>query len=145
MINCDQYTGWDKNRFIVVCIQNTEFILALFINYCIIFHMNNCKPTSPTQYHFSKWTRHVWPLDFQREKAGLRVMKGRGMNSGRKSLPSHSGLHPQDGSQHSTGANPRALHLNRVRAVSRCGAWSCRITKLLPVSSLCHTTSCTYC
>ena len=27
-------------------IQNTEFILILlFIKYCIIFHMNNCKPT----------------------------------------------------------------------------------------------------
>ena len=23
----------------------TQFILVLFINYCIIFHTNNCKPT----------------------------------------------------------------------------------------------------
>ena len=39
------YTTWGKSRFTVLSTQNTEFILVLFINYRIIFHMNNCKPT----------------------------------------------------------------------------------------------------
>ena len=41
------HTGWCKSRFILVSVQNTEFLLVLllFINYCIIFHMNNYKPT----------------------------------------------------------------------------------------------------
>ena len=40
------YAGWGKSRFIVVSMQNEEFVLLLlFINYCIIFHRNNCKPT----------------------------------------------------------------------------------------------------
>ena len=35
---------YGKSRFAVVC--ETQFILILlFINYCIIFHRNNCKPT----------------------------------------------------------------------------------------------------
>ena len=38
------YTGWGKSRFIVVSTQNTKFIFVLFIHYCIIFHVNNCKP-----------------------------------------------------------------------------------------------------
>ena len=39
------YTGWGKNRFAVVGMQNTIPVLS-FINYCIIFLTNNCKPTS---------------------------------------------------------------------------------------------------
>ena len=40
------YTGWSKSRFTVVTTWNTEFILPLvFINYCLIFHANYCKPT----------------------------------------------------------------------------------------------------
>ena len=39
-------TGWGKSRFTVVSMWHTEFFLVLlFINYCIIFHRNNCKPT----------------------------------------------------------------------------------------------------
>ena len=38
------YTGWHKSGFRVVSMQNTEFTLVLlFINYCTIFYMNNCK------------------------------------------------------------------------------------------------------
>ena len=35
---------WNKNKFTVVRMRNSVYYL-LFINYCIIFHMNNCKPT----------------------------------------------------------------------------------------------------
>ena len=39
-------TGWGKSRFTVVSTQNMQFILVLlFINYFIIFHTNNYKPT----------------------------------------------------------------------------------------------------
>lgn len=37
------YTGWDKSRFIAVTWNRV--IIVLFINYCIIFHMNSSKPT----------------------------------------------------------------------------------------------------
>lgn len=38
-------TGLGKSRFTVVRRQNTEFVLILkFINYCIMFHADNCKP-----------------------------------------------------------------------------------------------------
>ena len=41
------YTRCGKTRFTVVSEQNTEYILVLlFINYCVIFHVNNCKPIS---------------------------------------------------------------------------------------------------
>ena len=36
---------WGKRRFTTLNIRNTEFILLLFINYCIIFHINSGKPT----------------------------------------------------------------------------------------------------
>ena len=37
-------TGWGKSR--LSCEYMKQFILVLlFINYCVIFHMNNCKPT----------------------------------------------------------------------------------------------------
>ena len=40
------FTGWGKNRYIVISMQNTWFSLKLLlINYCIIFHTNNYKPT----------------------------------------------------------------------------------------------------
>lgn len=35
--------GSGISRLTVVGIQNTEFILVLFLNYYIIFHINNCK------------------------------------------------------------------------------------------------------
>ena len=39
---------WGKARFSVLSKQNTEFILVLlFTNYCITFHMNNCKLLLP--------------------------------------------------------------------------------------------------
>ena len=38
-------TWYGKSRFTVVSLQNTEFILALLFNYCIIVHTNNCKST----------------------------------------------------------------------------------------------------
>lgn len=38
--------GRGKSRFTVVSMQSTEFILDLkFINYCIMSHADNCKPT----------------------------------------------------------------------------------------------------
>ena len=37
------YTGWGKSKFTLVSMQK-QFMLVLFINYCIIFHMNNYKP-----------------------------------------------------------------------------------------------------
>ena len=38
------HTEWGKSRFTVLSTKNTEFIIVLlFINYCVIFHMNNCK------------------------------------------------------------------------------------------------------
>ena len=44
-----QNTGRSKSRFTVVTVQDAEFILLLlFINYCIIVYMNNCKPTFAT-------------------------------------------------------------------------------------------------
>ena len=40
------HKGWCRSRFTVVSTWNTELILTLlFINYCTISHMNNCKPT----------------------------------------------------------------------------------------------------
>ena len=46
MVLCDICIGWSKFRLTVVSTQNTECILLLlFVNYCIIFHMNNCKST----------------------------------------------------------------------------------------------------
>ena len=39
------HTGWGKSTFTIVSTWNTGFILVLFINYCIIFHINNYKPT----------------------------------------------------------------------------------------------------
>ena len=43
---------WGRSRFTAV-ICETQFILVLLlINYCILFHMNNCKPTfAPTCIH----------------------------------------------------------------------------------------------
>ena len=39
-------TGRDKSRFTAVSTSNTDCILiSLFINYCIIFHTDNCVPT----------------------------------------------------------------------------------------------------
>lgn len=40
-------TEWGKSGFTVVNMANTEFIilLLLFTSYCIIFYVNNCKPT----------------------------------------------------------------------------------------------------
>ena len=40
------YAGWGKSRLTVVS-RKPEFILVrvLFVNYCIIFHVSNCKPT----------------------------------------------------------------------------------------------------
>ena len=41
-----QNTEQGKSGFTAVSTRNTEFILVLlFINYCIIFHMNNRKST----------------------------------------------------------------------------------------------------
>ena len=37
---------WGKSRFTAVSTPDTEFILV-FLNCCIIFHTNNCKPTLP--------------------------------------------------------------------------------------------------
>ena len=50
-----------KSRFTVVSTWNTEFILVLlFINYCIIFHMNDCKPTfAPPYTNINKTDRNV--------------------------------------------------------------------------------------
>lgn len=42
----------DKSRLTIVSTWNTEFILV-FINYFIIFHVNNCKPTFAPPY--IKW------------------------------------------------------------------------------------------
>ena len=54
-LNEIEMTGWGKNRFTVVNTQNTEFILALVcISYCIIFHMNICKPIFVPPYTDSK-------------------------------------------------------------------------------------------
>ena len=40
--NAIPHTGWGKSRLTVVSMRNTEFILVLlFINYYIVFHMNN--------------------------------------------------------------------------------------------------------
>ena len=39
-------TRWGKSRFTVI--SETEFILLLFINYCIVFYMNSCKPIFAT-------------------------------------------------------------------------------------------------
>ena len=37
---------WGKRRLTVVSTGNTElFLVLLFINFCIIFYMNNCTPT----------------------------------------------------------------------------------------------------
>ena len=44
-IHAYTYIGWGKSRFIVVSTQNSEFILVLFINYCVISHANSCEPT----------------------------------------------------------------------------------------------------
>ena len=46
MVHNLKYTGWGKSRFIVVSMQNTDFILILLlVNYYIIFCENNCKST----------------------------------------------------------------------------------------------------
>ena len=37
------YSGMGKSSFTIMSTGNTEFVL-LFINHCIIFHLNNCKP-----------------------------------------------------------------------------------------------------
>ena len=40
--------------------QNTEFILVLFfINYCIIFHMNNCKSTFAHPLHSVALSKNI--------------------------------------------------------------------------------------
>ena len=39
------HTVWGKSRFTAVSTQNTELSLVLLINYCIIFHTKNYKPT----------------------------------------------------------------------------------------------------
>ena len=52
-----------NNRFTVASMWNTEFILvSLFINYCIIFHMNNCKPVLPHQLYISHYFRATYYL-----------------------------------------------------------------------------------
>ena len=38
--------GGEKSRFIGVTTQHIDFILVVVINYCVIFHANNCKPFS---------------------------------------------------------------------------------------------------
>ena len=58
------YTVWGKSRFIVVSMGNSFIImysriiyylliLILFINYYIVFHTNDCKPTCPTLYSYN--------------------------------------------------------------------------------------------
>ena len=48
------YTKCGKTRFTVVSEQNTEYILVLlFINYCVIFHISNCKPASAPPYIYT--------------------------------------------------------------------------------------------
>ena len=45
------YTGWGKSELTVVSMWNTGFILVLlFINYYIVFHTNNCKPSFVPPY-----------------------------------------------------------------------------------------------
>ena len=49
-----------KTRFTVLSMQNTEFsLISLLINYCIIFHMNNCKPTFSHACINSTWF-YLW-------------------------------------------------------------------------------------
>ena len=56
------YTGFGKSWFTVVNMGNTEFILVLlFISCCIIFHVNNCKPTFAPLCVRSMW-RKVQPF-----------------------------------------------------------------------------------
>ena len=46
-------TGWGK-RFTIVSMWNIEFILVLlFMNYCITFHTDNCKPTFCCTLHYT--------------------------------------------------------------------------------------------
>ena len=41
-----EFAEWGKSRFTFVITHMKQFIpVLLFINYCIIFHTNNCKPT----------------------------------------------------------------------------------------------------
>lgn len=58
MLEC-KYRGWDKNRFTVVSIRNTDFILV-FITDCKIVHISNCKPTLalPSVIHQQVLTIH---------------------------------------------------------------------------------------
>ena len=41
--------GWGKRRFTVEYMKQFIFVL-LFVNYCIIFHTNNYKPTFAPPY-----------------------------------------------------------------------------------------------
>ena len=62
-------TQWGKRRFTVVNVRNTQFILVLlFNNYCIIFHMNNCKPTFAHSVLLNDWPTKWWLCG---EHAGL--------------------------------------------------------------------------
>ena len=57
-------TGWGKSRFIIVNMQNTELILLFVLNnYCVVFHMSNCKFTfaQPCIYLLI-WYISVWIL-----------------------------------------------------------------------------------
>ena len=55
---------WGKSRFTVIC--ETEFIFVLlFINYCFIFHMNNCKlPFAPPSMYNDIFSP-FWSLGLQ--------------------------------------------------------------------------------
>lgn len=53
------YTGVWKSWFTVVCIQNTDFILVLILNYCIIYLCYNYKATFAHPYFgvFMPWRK----------------------------------------------------------------------------------------
>ena len=59
------HTEWGKSRLMVV--TETELILGLlFINYCISFHMNNCKctfaPHCVCVYIYTHTHTHIIPI-----------------------------------------------------------------------------------
>ena len=57
---CNQkFSEWGKNKFAVVSTQNRVIFLLLFINYCITFHTNNCKPVFEPPPHIVYGCSHA--------------------------------------------------------------------------------------
>ena len=58
--------------------QDTEFTLVLlFINYCIIFHVNNCKPTfaSPSiSYYYIIYLTNLCLIQFSQKSSEVCII-----------------------------------------------------------------------